>query len=90
MRLYTLEGRLRVKTYEYNNYSCFLCYCHCVNETITFDIIHKEGSKIPKWSHVVSTVEDIEPASFKGEAMRIDLNTDKPIFRPPHKLGQVE
>ena len=35
-------------------------------------------------------MEDIEPASFKGEAMPIDLNTDKPIFRPPHKLGQVE
>ena len=22
--------------------------------------------------------------------MRIDLNTEKPIFRPPHKLGRVE
>ena len=28
------------------------------------------------------SMEDIEPASFKGEAMRIDLNSDKPIFRP--------
>ena len=36
------------------------------------------------------SMEDIKPAGFKGEAMRIDLNTDKPIFRPPHKLGQVE
>ena len=26
------------------------------------------------------SMEDIEPTSFKGEAMRIDLNTDKPIF----------
>ena len=33
-------------------------------------------------------MEDIEP--FKGEPMEINLNTDKPIFRPPHKLGQVE
>ena len=22
--------------------------------------------------------------------MQLDLNSDKPIFRPPHKLGQVE
>ena len=35
------------------------------------------------------SMEDIEPASFKGKAMRIDLNSDKPIFRTPHKLGQV-
>ena len=34
------------------------------------------------------SLEDIEP--FTGEPMRIDLNSDKPIFRPPHKLGQVE
>ena len=34
------------------------------------------------------SMEDIEP--FKGEPMEINLNTDKPIFRPPHKLGQVE
>ena len=27
---------------------------------------------------------------FTGEPLRIDLNSDKPIFRPPHKLGQVE
>ena len=33
-------------------------------------------------------MEDIEP--FKGEPMEINLNTDKPIFRPPHKLRQVE
>ena len=33
-------------------------------------------------------MEDIEP--FKGEPMEIHLNTDKSIFRPPHKLGQVE
>ena len=33
-------------------------------------------------------MEDIEP--FKGEPMEINLNTYKPIFRPPHKLGQVE
>ena len=34
------------------------------------------------------SLEDIEP--FTGEPLRIDLNSDKPIFRPPHKLGQVE
>ena len=34
------------------------------------------------------SLEDIEP--FTGEPLRIDLNLDKPIFRPPHKLGQVE
>ena len=34
------------------------------------------------------SMEDIEP--FGGEPMQLDLNSDKPIFRPPHKLGQVE
>ena len=33
-------------------------------------------------------MEDIE--LFKGEPMALELNSDKPIFRPPHKLGQVE
>ena len=33
-------------------------------------------------------LEDIEP--FKGEPLQINLNSDKPIFRPPHKQGQVE
>ena len=32
--------------------------------------------------------DDIEP--FTGEPLQITLNSDKPIFRPPHKLGQVE
>ena len=31
------------------------------------------------------SLEDIEP--FKGEPMQLNLNSDKPIFRPPHKLG---
>ena len=31
------------------------------------------------------SLEDIEP--FTGEPLRIYLNSDKPIFRPPHKLG---
>ena len=35
-----------------------------------------------------SCMEDIEP--LKGEPMEINHNTDKPIFRPPHKLGQME
>ena len=34
------------------------------------------------------SLEDIEP--FTGEPLQSDLNSDKPIFRPPHKLGQVE
>ena len=34
------------------------------------------------------SLEDIDP--FKGEPMKINLNSDKSIFRPPHKLGQVE
>ena len=34
------------------------------------------------------SMEDIEP--FKGEPMQLELNSDKPIFRPPHKLGQLE
>ena len=34
------------------------------------------------------SLEDIEP--FTGEPLRIDLNSDKPIFRSPQKLGQVE
>ena len=36
------------------------------------------------------SMEDIHPASFTRESMRIDLNSDKPIFRPPHKPSQVE
>ena len=36
----------------------------------------------------VFSLEDIEP--FTREPMRIDLNSEKPNFRPPHKLGQVE
>ena len=34
------------------------------------------------------SLEDITP--FKGEAMVVNLNSGKAIFRPPHKLGQVE
>ena len=34
------------------------------------------------------SMEDLEP--FTGEPMQIHLNTNPPIFRPPHKLGQVE
>ena len=34
------------------------------------------------------SMEDIEP--FKGEPMMLELNSAKTIFRPPHKLGQVE
>ena len=34
------------------------------------------------------SLEDIEP--FTREPLRIHLNSDKPIFRPPHKLGRVE
>ena len=36
------------------------------------------------------SLEDIKPEDFTGEAMAINLNSDKAIFRPPHKLGQVE
>ena len=36
------------------------------------------------------SMENLEPAKFTGEPMRLDLTSDKPIFRPPHKLGQVE
>ena len=36
------------------------------------------------------SMEDLEPAKFSGEPMRLELTSDKPIFRPPHKLGQVE
>ena len=35
-------------------------------------------------------MEDLELAKFSGEPMRLELTSDKPIFRPPHKLGQVE
>ena len=34
------------------------------------------------------SMEDLE--LFTGEPLQIHLNSDKPIFRPPHKLGQVE
>ena len=36
------------------------------------------------------SMEDLERAKFNEEPMRLDLTSDKPIFRPPHKLGQVE
>ena len=36
------------------------------------------------------SVEDLEPTKFSGEPMRLELTYDKPIFRPPRKLGQVE
>ena len=36
------------------------------------------------------SMEDLEPTKYSGEPMRLELNSDKPIFRPPHKLGQVE
>ena len=36
------------------------------------------------------SLEDIKPDDFKGEPMQINLNSDQAIFRPPHKLGQVE
>ena len=36
------------------------------------------------------SMEDLEPAKYRGEPMHLELTSDKPIFRPPHKLGQVE
>ena len=36
------------------------------------------------------SLEDINPGDFTGESMKINLNSDQTIFRPPHKLGQVE
>ena len=36
------------------------------------------------------SLEYINPRDFTGEPMRINLNSDQAIFRPPHKLGQVE
>ena len=38
----------------------------------------------------VFSMEDLKPAKFSGEPMRLELTSYKPIFRPPHKLGQVE
>ena len=35
-------------------------------------------------------MEDLKPAKFSGEPTRLELTSDKPIFRPLHKLGQVE
>ena len=35
------------------------------------------------------SMEDLEPAKFTGEPMCLDMTSDKSIFRPPHKLGQV-
>ena len=34
------------------------------------------------------SLKDIE--AFTGEPLQIHLNSSQPIFRPPHKLGQVE
>ena len=36
------------------------------------------------------SMEDQEPTKFSGEPMRLKLTSDQPIFRPSHKLGQVE
>ena len=36
------------------------------------------------------SMEDLELAKFSGEPMRLELTSDKPIFRPSHKLGQME
>ena len=36
------------------------------------------------------SLEDINPKDFTGEPMTIILNSEQAIFRPPHKLGQVE
>ena len=36
------------------------------------------------------SMEDLEPTKFSGEPMRLELTSDKPIFRLPHRLGQVE
>ena len=38
--------------------------------------------------HFAYCLDVIEP--FEGELMEIPLNSDRAIFRPPHKLGQVE
>ena len=35
-------------------------------------------------------MEDLEPAKFSGEPMRLELTSNKSISRPPKKLGQVE
>ena len=36
------------------------------------------------------SMEDLQPAKFSGKPMHLELTSDKPIFRPPHRLGQVE
>ena len=36
------------------------------------------------------SMEDMEPANFRGEPMRLELTSDKPLFCSPHKLGLVE
>ena len=36
------------------------------------------------------SMEDLELAKFSGEPMHLELTSHKPIFRPPHKLGQME
>ena len=38
--------------------------------------------------HFAFSLEDIEP--FTAEPMRIELDLERAIFEPPHKLGQVE
>ena len=40
--------------------------------------------------HFAFSMEDLELAKFSGEPMRLDVTSYKPIFRPSHKLGQVE
>ena len=36
------------------------------------------------------SLEDINPKDFTGKPMTINLNSEQAIFRPPHKLEQVE
>ena len=48
----------------------------------TSDIISED------WSYLIKLLTAM-PSRFISEPMRIDLNSDKPIFQSPHKLGQV-
>ena len=36
------------------------------------------------------SLEDVNPRDFTGKPMKINLNSDHSIFKPPHKLGHIE
>ena len=56
----------------------------CLQEQEEIEILTMLENNVDRFAF---PMEDIE--SFRGEPVQLELNSEKPIFRPPHKLGQV-